>query len=390
MNKKLKIALYMHGGSANHGCEALVRTIMAILPKNSEVKLFSKNPEEDKKYISNDINVTLCGNLKASKLNALLIKIRIKLLKQKYAFVSSAYKSLLDYADKNTIAISIGGDNYCYDGLPEVMAILNKKLKKKGAKTVLLGCSIEPELIKKREIFEDLSRYDIITARESITYQALIDEKVKTNVYLIPDSAFTLKTDSVNFPPNEIDEFVGVNISPLILSSEYRSPLLFDAYCNLIDYVINKTDMKVALIPHVVWNDNDDVKPIDKIYELFKDSDKIVKITDNPATTIKGYISKCKFFVGARTHATIASYSSLVPTLVIGYSIKSKGIAKDIFGDFENFVVSSKNIKDGNEIVNAFISLQNNKEEVVKRIKDYVSTCEEKVKSLTELLENLR
>ncbi|MFR4670990.1 MAG: hypothetical protein ACLT69_14285 [Intestinibacter bartlettii] len=53
---------------------------------------------------------------------------------------------------------------------------------------------------------------------------------------------------------------------------------------------------------------------------------------------IKGYISRCRLY-RARTHATIAAYSTCVPTLVIGYSVKAKGIAKDIFGTYENYVL---------------------------------------------------
>ena len=37
-------------------------------------------------------------------------------------------------------------------------------------------------------------------------------------------------------------------------------------------------------------------------------------------------------FTGARTHATIAALSSCIPTLSFAYSIKAKGINRDIFG----------------------------------------------------------
>ena len=70
---------------------------------------------------------------------------------------------------------------------------------------------------------------------------------------------------------------------------------------------------------------------------------------------LKGYIAKCRFFVGARTHATIAAYSTEVPTLVVGYSIKSRGIAKDIFGSEENYVIPIEQIKEENKLTQAFI-----------------------------------
>lgn len=43
-------------------------------------------------------------------------------------------------------------------------------------------------------------------------------------------------------------------------------------YVNLIQYIIDETDMQVALIPHVVWSHNDDRKPLIQLYDMFKDT----------------------------------------------------------------------------------------------------------------------
>ena len=51
-------------------------------------------------------------------------------------------------------------------------------------------------------------------------------------------------------------------------------------------------------------------------------------------------------FIGARTHAVISAYSMCVPTIALGYSIKSRGIAKDLGLD-EQLVVNSKNFTKG-------------------------------------------
>ena len=65
------------------------------------------------------------------------------------------------------------------------------------------------------------------------------------------------------------------------------------------------------------------------------------------APETKWIISKMKFFAGARTHSTIAALSSYVPTLSFAYSIKAKGINKDIFGHedllYEPGKIKSKN-----------------------------------------------
>ena len=57
---------------------------------------------------------------------------------------------------------------------------------------------------------------------------------------------------------------------------------------------------------------------------------------------MKYAISKCRYFIGARTHSTIAALSSEIPTLSIGYSIKARGINEDIFGGLDYIIESSK------------------------------------------------
>ena len=131
-----------------------------------------------------------------------------------------------------------------------------------------------------------------------------------------------------------------------------------------MDYILNKTDMKVALIPHVVYDFSDDRKPLKKLYEKFKASGRIVMIDDCNCSELKWYISKCRFVITARTHVSIASYSTCVPTLVVGYSVKSKGIANDIFGTYENYVVPVQDMETDTALVENFKWLMNNEKKV--------------------------
>jgi len=70
-----------------------------------------------------------------------------------------------------------------------------------------------------------------------------------------------------------------------------------------------------------------------------------------------------RFFIGARTHATIAAYSTLVPTMVLGYSVKSKGIAKDIFGE-EKLVLNLSEISDSSKLIAKFEEMQSEEKEI--------------------------
>lgn len=61
---------------------------------------------------------------------------------------------------------------------------------------MLWGCSVEPDLLNDRVIREDIAGFDLITARESISYEAL--KKINKNTYLVSDPAFAL--DRIDLP----------------------------------------------------------------------------------------------------------------------------------------------------------------------------------------------
>lgn len=269
------------------------------------------------------------------------------------------------------------------------LRLTNAAFNRRGTKTVLLGCSIEPEILKRQEIIEDLSEYHTIIAREPLTYRALetaflefhkkYKEKRIPEIYCYPDPAFTLgKTDlplPEGFTPGNT---VGINVSPLIQSNESCSGITIENYQNMIEFIIEHSNMQIALIPHVVWNNNDDRVPLHKLYERYEQTGRVVEIGDGTCEELKGYISRCRFFIGARTHATIAAYSSCVPTLVVGYSVKARGIALDLFGTSEHYVTPVQSLKKPEDLTNAFRWLIEQEEEIKAQLKRVMPGYREK------------
>jgi polysaccharide pyruvyl transferase WcaK-like protein len=86
----------------------------------------------------------------------------------------------------------------------------------------------------------------------------------------------------------------------------------------------------------------------------------VLLVPDAPAAELKAVIARCSLFVGARTHATIAAYSSCVPTLVLGYSVKAAGIAEDLFGTDGHYVLPVQQISGDSQITDAFEWLRTN------------------------------
>lgn len=365
--------LYFHNGSGNHGCEAIVRSTVKILnAEKDKLELYSGACEEDKKYCLDDIcRIKEDTNIPMRKysFNYFFSYIISKLKKSEYRYVKYAHKNFFDNISKNDICFSIGGDNYCYTGLDK-LAFYNKAIKEKKAKTVLWGCSVEPEVITDN-VKNDLAAYDLITARESLSYEAL--KKVNNNTYLFPDPAFQLDYVLKELPDGfDENNTVGINVSPLIVQCESNDGITMKNYISLMKYIIDETDMRIALIPHVVKDKNDDMEVLEVLYNLFKDTNRVILLNNDNCMVLKGYIKRCRFIVTARTHASIAAYSTCVPTLVVGYSVKAKGIAKDIFGTHSNYVIPVQNLSEESSLTNSFKWLITNENKIRKHLVEFM------------------
>ena len=185
---------------------------------------------------------------------------------------------------------------------------------------------------------------------------------------------------------------VGINLSPMIMEKESLTGMAMENYQKLIEYILEKTDMGVALIPHVVWDFSDDRIPLRELYRKYQRTGRVVMIEDHNCMELKGIISRCRFFIGARTHATIAAYSTGVPTLVVGYSVKARGIARDLFGTEEGYVLPVQQLKESDELTRAFIKLYEKRESIQTHLKTilpaYIARADGARRALEELIRN--
>ena len=76
--------------------------------------------------------------------------------------------------------------------------------------------------------------------------------------------------------------------------------------------------------------------------------------------------------IADRTHASIAAYSTCVPTLVVGYSVKAKGIAKDIFGTYDNYVLPVQQLSSPHELMKGFEWLMKNEDSIRRHLEEFM------------------
>lgn len=392
MDKKDCIVLYMHAGSGNHGCEAIADSTCRMLDSNDAAEalhqkvplIVSHNVDEDREYSlgklerngkckliqENDVSQTFFTHVVFYLYRRITGDLESF---QRYRFLPlfRAIKKNFDLKASIKTAVSIGGDNYCYSEMVGDLILAHNIFLKNNFKTVLMGCSIEPASLDDDKLVDDLSHYERIIARESITFEALINKGFsKSKVRLCPDPAFALPAEKSDLPEGFVEgNTVGINLSPMAEEKETLQGITMENYRSLINMILQETDMKIAFIPHVIWKSNDDRMPLGKLYNEFKSTGRVVMISDMSAERIKFIISKCRFFIGARTHSTIAAYSSLVPTLVLGYSVKSRGIAKDLFGTYDGYVIPVQELDYKTELMDAFRWMISNENEIRATLK---------------------
>lgn len=387
----MNILFYANGNAENHGCEAIGRSLVKILHSDNnnsyQMSYASLNPPIESRYgLDELIQIeSLVNSPNKSRIKYFRYWIKQHLKYSDTNYYNLIYSDFLKNVSPNKIYISIGGDNYSY-GKSDWLYYLNQGINRRGGKTILLGCSIADE-INDTELINDLSLYSAIITRESLTFDALKRAGITKNVYLVPDPAFQL--DPIYNPlPSEWREgnTVGINLSPMVMGFDKGADMALRNYRRLIEHIINDTDMTVALIPHVVWAHNDDRKPLGRLYEMFKTTGRVILVNDHTAEELKGYIARCRFMVAARTHASIAAYSSKIPTLVVGYSVKAKGIATDIFGDYRNYVLPVQDITSENDLIKSFNWLVEHEIKISTHLNNFIPKYNDNVWRLNQVL----
>lgn len=351
--ESMKFVLYGFGGSYNHGGEAIIQTTSKLireLDKDAKIILSTHFKEQDlefslpvEQYCERDI----------------------KALEQKKSS-EEVYAELINEIDKDSVVISIGADNYCYDNWRKWIPI-HEKAKEAGAKTIFWSSSIEPDMIED-EMLEHLKTFDLITVRESITYDVLKKGGL-TNIKKCYEVAFALDKKEIPLPDGfEENNTIALNVSPLVLRREKTEGIILRNIYDCIEDILSSTNHKILLIPHVLSSMDNDVDALRVIKEHYKTEDRIIFLEENySASEYKYIISKCRFGIFARTHASIASYSSFVPTIVMGYSVKSAGIAKDL--GMEEYLLPIEKLEDG-ALLDCFRKLRVNEENVRSQLEN--------------------
>lgn len=379
--KKKKILLYGIGTFKNKGVEAIIQsTVKQIKSKDYEISAASHDINYNQNFYNKEIKKYIKHYKKSDELTE-----KEKELEQKYQNMLFDYNNfellyqneVVEEMKNSDICISVGGDNYCYDFCTWLYA-LDKKSHDLGKKTVLWGVSLF-EKITDTELINNLFNYDVLVIRESLTYNAVKKFIPEEKILFRPDPAFSLEKKEIQLNKwYKNRNFVILNFSPLTVEDELK----YNEIKNLINYIIKETKYSICLLPHVTTEDCNDLDILKKLKDELKKEQRIyLEEGIYNCNELKYIISKATILVAARTHASIAAYSMNVPTLVIGYSVKSRGIAQDIFGNYDDYVISKDELKN-NKLIEKFKFIDKNKDEIKKVLTKKMPNYKEQAKNI--------
>lgn len=359
---KKRILLYGVSTYKNRGVEAIVNsTLNQIDASKYDMSIASY----DLPYNTNFYNdrVKYIDHYKINNLTPEELK-----LEKKYQGIPYDYHNfellyqndVVKEMEASDICISVGGDNYCYQPCNWLYA-LDEKSNELGKKTVLWGSSLFEEL-DDLELINNLNNFDVLVIRESLTLNAIKGYVDPEKIIFAKDPAFSLKMKKVELNDwyKKNNNYVVLNVSPLTIKNKDN----YDAIISLINYILKNTKYSVCLLPHVTTEDCNDLDILQEIKNDFSNNKKVFLEEDKyDCQELKYIISKSKLVVTARTHASIAAYSTCVPTLVIGYSVKAKGIAKDLFGTYDNYVIDTTELN-SEDLIKKFKYIDKNKNKI--------------------------
>lgn len=385
--KSPKILLIGIGGVYNYGCEAIVRGTEAILHSrwpDLKIVYASPRPEDDRKRLSGcqvQIIPRIFNRYSATNL-----------LRKLLSIAGIAWRPNLDslsLLDGIDAVLSIGGDIYTLHANRGFHAALPKfgtAAERSGTPYILWGASVGPFTAnpKAEDFFrKHLNNITKIVAREQDTVAYLASIGVADNVVTLPDPAFSVAPEITKSEESKKRQLtIGLNLSPL--SARYTGLSVDDAVrsqAQTIERIINEFHAQIILMPHVVCDFNprdDDLLYLQTVQQAIAKTLRanVRLIESDPGFIgIKRVMVDCDLVIAARMHCAINALTAHVPTLLLSYSQKAKGMAEFVYGD-QSMVMD---LKDFNErtIVESIKGIIDRKVVIGKKLQTRIKTIQD-------------
>ena len=302
------------------------------------------------------------------------------------------------YADADVIIV--GHDNaFCKFHIP--LILFSKAL---GKKVAVYGCTIMPVVLNSRLIHKlgkyALNKVDLITTRESLTYNHLKSIGVdKAPLFCTADKAFILKPVEKEVADRLIEKY-GLDKLPKPVigvmvvkgSTVYKAAFKGNTYsaeekyrrhseeiAKTLDAVYEKIGGSFVFMPHCIGpgDELDDRLCARTVKSMMKHQGSVTLLEDElRVTELKGMMAAFDMVVSERTHGGINAATMIVPTLWITHpkDHRTYGIVTDTLKLPECLY----NIEDLDHITltQKILETYDNRDEIIKVLKQQVPEAE--------------
>lgn len=173
-----------------------------------------------------------------------------------------------------------------------------------------------------------VERANCVITRDQMSADYLSDF-VNKEINVTTDLAFSLPYKKTQQATGDKIK-VGVNISSLLVKNKtedtkvnFKLSVDYDQFISkILEKLCEDSHYEVYLIPHV------GADAVELFHKRFENTNLVE--TFNSPIEAKSFISGMDIFIGARMHATIASFSSGVATIPTAYSRKFKGLFENL------------------------------------------------------------
>lgn len=370
--------------SANMGCAALAYSFA------DEVSKISKKIEKNVEYSAVVFDV-------GSNIEVPYTKQKIDCLKIRYKSVSF-WKNLIKLFKSSDLIVDFtGGDSFSdiYGKKRFYMATIIKMLAIRSRTPFVLGPQTygpyQRKLVKKFAKWV-LKKSTYVFARDEVS-RKFATELSGRKVEIAPDVAFALSYEKKEKKVSNQKIQIGLNVSGLLWNGGYshsKLPLTVDyrMYCKeLLKKLSQNEAYEIHLITHVGRNDESiaegDYAVCRQLHKKFKNT-VLPDVFQSPIDA-KTYISGMDILIGARMHATIASFSTYTATIPFSYSRKFEGLYNSVGYDYVIHACSQTTVEALDKTLEYIGNYQVLKEQVadsMKQVEKLQDNFEEKLKKI--------
>lgn len=406
----MKKFLFLGNGSYNnHGCEAIVRGTMEILRSAYAGRVVAYNGvSEGSPVVEHQEQTSPVPDVTSFSTKALpstLEEFRNKVVRRLSAEVRSAQTTIAPHLNDSSAMLALGGDNFSLEyGVPYLFLGWNAIARDAGLPVYIWGSSIGPFSSNprfERQFVRHARTLAGIFVRESESLAYLTRLGLGDKLTLAADPAFAMIPEKPREATESLEDSVGINLSPLMAHfvtagnmSAWKSMAV-----QLILSVAKATGRPIALVPHV--NATDATRSCDPGWYLKDDHRFLAELQNDPqlshvpltllshklsAPELKYEISRLWAFAGARTHATIAAFGSGVPCISLAYSVKARGLNKDIF-DTTDFCLSPAQLSP-KRLVDAFSELESARSSIMRCYESAIPKLKSSAYAAGQVLKN--